>query len=316
MRVLVTGGAGFIGSHLVRALLDRGDAVVVLDNFSTGKQENIAPILADIHLYEGDMRDYALVQRAMEGVELVFHEAALPSVPRSVADPITSTSVNVVGAVTVLKAAVDAGVRRLVYAASSSAYGNAQEKLKVETLCPKPRSPYAVTKLAGEYMLQAFSACYPIETVGLRYFNVFGERQDPSSQYSGVIAKFSKAMLQGERPTIYGDGTTSRDFTYVANVVEANLLAGGAPAEVNGHIMNAACGDNISLLQLVSQLNEILGTTLEPLFGPERAGDVQHSCADIAKAKALLGYQPRVDFASGLRRTVDWYAANLAGGSA
>lgn len=311
MRVLVTGGAGFIGSHLVRALLKQGYEVRVLDNFSTGKRENIEAVLTDVELFEGDICDYDLTLRAMEGVTYVFHEAALPSVPRSIKDPITSTRVNVVGITTVLKAAVDAGVRRLVYAASSSAYGNTLEKVKTETIFPSPRSPYAVTKLAGEYMLQAFAACYPIETVGLRYFNVFGERQDPNSQYSGVIAKFCRMMIEGDRPTINGDGETSRDFTYVQNVVEANLLAATAHSSVSGQIFNAACGGNVTLNQLVDQLNALLGTELEPMYGPERGGDVKHSCADIRKAVEFLGYKPSVGFAEGLERTLNWYRAGM-----
>lgn len=311
MKVLVTGGAGFIGSHLIRGLLERNHSVRVLDNFSTGRRENIAAILNDIELLEGDIRDHELVSKAVMGVESVFHEAALPSVPRSIKDPVSSTDVNVMGTTVLLKAAVDQGVQRIVYAASSSAYGNQKELLKTETMLPAPLSPYAVTKLAGEYMLQAFSKCYPIETVGIRYFNVFGERQDPHSQYSGVIARFAKALLLGERPTIYGDGETSRDFTYVQNVVDANLLAMAAGSEVNGQVMNVACGVSITLNHLVDKLNEILGTRLEPIYVPERSGDVRHSLADTRKAQQLLGYEPRFDFETGLRRTVEWYRTAL-----
>lgn len=311
MRVLVTGGAGFIGSHLTHELLRKNHQVRVLDNFSTGKRENLEGLLGDVELFEGDIRDQELVSQAMAGVELVYHEAALPSVPRSIADPLTSTSVNVLGTTNVLKAAVDAGVRRFVYAASSSAYGNATELVKSEGLPPRPRSPYAVAKLAAEYMLQAFYTCYGLETVGLRYFNVFGERQDPNSQYSGVVAKFCRMMLQGERPTINGDGTVSRDFTYVRNVVEANLLAAEASPEVSGQVINVACGGSVSLLDLVAALNEILSTDYEPIFGPERSGDVQHSCADITKARKLLGYQPSVNVMDGLRRTMEWYRSQL-----
>lgn len=310
MRALVTGGAGFIGSHIVRELLARGSEVRVLDNFTTGKRSNLDEVAGDVEVFEGDIRDYDLVRTAMEGVEYVFHEAALPSVPRSIEDPITSAAVNVVGTTTVLKAAVEAGVRRVIYAASSSAYGNSPERVKRETLNPKPLSPYAVSKLAGEYMVQAFTYCYNIETVGLRYFNVFGERQDPHSQYSGVIAKFCRMMLQGQRPTIHGDGTTSRDFTYVRNVVDGNMLAAFTP-DVTGEVFNIACGDSISLLELVRHLNRILGTSLEPVFGPARKGDVHFSRADIRKAKEILGYSPRVDFATGLSRTLDWYASNV-----
>lgn len=311
MRVLITGGAGFIGSHLVREALRRGYSVRVIDNLSTGKRSNLSDIEKDIEFVEGDIQNYPLLQRTMRGVEVVFHQAALPSVPRSIQDPITSTLVNVVGTTTVLKAAVDAGVRRVVYAASSSAYGNVPELLKTETMFPRPLSPYAVTKLAGEYMLQAFASCYGLETVGLRYFNVFGERQDPTSQYSGVIAKFTAMMLRHERPTIYGDGATSRDFTYVQNVVEANFLAMSAPKDkVNGRVINVACGRSITLNQLVDELNRVLGTDLQPIYGPERPGDVRHSCADIRLARELIGYEPKISFDVGLEKTVEWYRSH------
>lgn len=311
MRVLITGGAGFIGSHLVREALNRGYDVRVLDNLSTGHRSNLTEVERDIEFVEGDIRNYDLVMKVMKGVEIVFHEAALPSVPRSIEDPISSTSVNVVGTVTVLKAAVDSGVRRVVYAASSSAYGNTAEELKVETLPPSPLSPYAVTKLAGEYMLRAFSVCYGLETVGLRYFNVFGERQDPNSQYAGVIAKFVSKMLRNERPVINGNGSISRDFTYVQNVVEANFLAATAPASISGRVINIACGNTITLIQLVQELNQILKTDLQPIYGPGRPGDIHTSCADISLARELIGYQPRVDFSTGLRRTVEWYRRAL-----
>lgn len=308
----MTGGAGFIGSHLVHALLQQNHEVRVIDNFSTGKRENLDAVLKDVEVFEGDIRDYDHCRRALRGVEVVFHEAALPSVPRSIADPVTSTDVNVLGTTVVLKASVDTGVRRLVYAASSSAYGNTAEKVKTETIFPRPLSPYAVTKLAGEYMLQAFANCYPIETVGIRYFNVFGERQDPTSQYSGVIAKFCRMMLQGERPTINGDGLTSRDFTYVSNVVDGNLLAASASSDASGRVFNVACGGNVSLNQLVADLNTILGTELTPIYGPERAGDVAHSRADISAAGAVLGYRPMISFEEGLRRTLEWYRSELS----
>lgn len=312
MRVLVTGGAGFIGSHIAEECLRRGYEVRILDNVATGSRENLRHLLGHVEVFDGDIRDYDLVLRACQGVDSVFHQAALPSVPRSILDPITSMSVNSIGTTTVLKGAVEAGVRRVVYAASSSAYGNAEEAIKSETLTPKPLSPYAVSKLTGEYLLKAFANCYGLQTVGLRYFNVFGERQDPHSQYSGVIARFCKEMLQGQRPTINGDGLTSRDFTYVANAVAANLLAATAPDYVSGQIMNIACGDSITLLQLVAELNRLLGTDLQPIFAPERTGDVKHSRADIGKASALLGYKPQVDFATGLSRTLNWYRNAVA----
>lgn len=311
MKVLVTGGAGFIGSHIVQELLNRSHEIRILDNFSTGKWENIQDFLSNVEVIEGDIRDEALVARSMRGVEIVYHEAALPSVPRSIVDPVTSASVNVLGTTVVLKAAVDAGVRRLIYAASSSAYGNNPTAVKSEDLPPRPISPYAVAKLAGEYMLQAFANCYPIETVGIRYFNVFGERQDANSQYSGVIAKFCSMMLRGESPTINGDGSTSRDFTYVKNIVQANMLAAEAPSRVSGQVVNVACGGSVSLNQLVNELNSLLGTSLVPTYGPDRKGDVKHSCADIRLANELLGYAPVVGFREGLQYTLDWYRTSL-----
>lgn len=307
MRVLITGGAGFIGSHIVREALVRGYNVRVLDNLSTGHLENLADVDRDVELIIGDIRDSDCVMSAMKGVEVVFHQAALPSVPRSVQDPISTVDVNVMGTAIVLTAAVRAGVRRVVFAASSSAYGNAPEAKKSEALLPHPLSPYAASKLAGEYLLHAFSSCYPIETVGLRYFNVFGERQDPISQYSGVIAKFTSVMLDGKRPVINGDGTISRDFTYVSNVVDANFLAATAPSRVSGTVYNVACGHSISLTELVQQLNEIIGTDIEPIYGPARPGDIHSSCADISLARRELGYEPTVGFSEGLERTVEWY---------
>lgn len=315
MRVLITGGAGFIGSHLVRAAVVRGYDVRVLDDLSTGRKSNLASVEQDIDFVVGDICDYDLVRNLMQGVEIVFHQAALPSVPRSIADPLRSTIVNVVGTTTVLKAAVDAGVRRVIFAASSSAYGDVPELLKTETMLPRPLSPYAATKLAGEHMLRAFANCYNIETVGLRYFNVFGERQDPLSPYSGVIAKFIGLMLRNQRPVINGDGTISRDFTYVDNVVLANFLAAEAGSDVSGRVLNVGCGGSISLTQLVNELNTILGTDLVPIYGPERPGDVHHSCADIRLAQQVLGYEPVVPFAEGLRRTVEWYRKQFLGGN-
>jgi len=301
---LVTGGAGFIGSHIVDELVRRGESVRVLDNLSTGKRGNLARAWDQIEFIEGSLTDPSTVQRAMQDVDYVLHQGALPSVPRSVADPATSHEVNVTGTINVLIAARDAGVKRLVYAASSSAYGNSPTLPKREEMPTNPLSPYAVSKLAGEHYCRAFCQVYGLETVCLRYFNVFGPRQDPQSQYAAVIPKFIAMMRRDERPTIYGDGSQSRDFTYVANVVQANLLAAAAP-QAAGRVMNVACGQRHTLLDLVSALNRLLGTHLEPVFQPDRAGDVKHSLADIAAAKELLGYEVLVPFEEGLGRTAE-----------
>ena len=303
---LVTGGAGFIGSNLVATLAERGETVRVLDDFSTGKRENLADLADQITLFEGSVADEALVREAVAGVDYVFHEGALASVPRSVEDPAATNHANVTGTLTLLLAARDAKVKRLVFAASSSAYGDQPTLPKVETMAPSPLSPYAVTKLACEYYCQAFTACYGLETVCLRYFNIYGPRQDPQSVYAAVIPKFIEAMLAGERPTIFGDGEQSRDFTYVADCVAANLLACTAPAAV-GHTVNVACGARYTLNQLVELLNQALGTAIEPLYKPERAGDVKHSLADISAARQLLGYEPSTSFEDGLRKTVEWF---------
>lgn len=306
---LVTGGAGFIGSHIAEALVKRGDRVRVLDNFMTGKRENLTHLTGKIEFIEADIRDYAATRQAMENVNVVFHEAAIPSVPRSVADPQLSHDVNVNGTFNVLMAARDAGVKRLVFAASSSAYGDTEVLPKVETMMPNPLSPYAAAKLVGELYCQTFTRVYGLETVALRYFNVFGPRQDPTSPYSGVISKFVTALLENQTPTIFGDGEQSRDFTYVANVVDANLRAAEAPA-ANGHVMNLGIGDRITLNQLLDELQKIIGTNLEPEYKETRPGDVRHSLADIAKAENLLGYRPLVGLAEGLKYTVDWYREN------
>jgi UDP-glucose 4-epimerase len=305
-QVLVTGGAGFIGSHLVRALLARGDHVRVLDNFSTGRRENLTPVLAEIELIEGDLRDPAALARATAGVELVWHQGALPSVPRSVADPLTSNAVNIDGTLGLLLAARDAGVRRVVVASSSSVYGDTPSLPKVETMASSPLSPYAISKLATEQYACVFARLYAIEAVALRYFNVFGPRQDPNSPYSGVIARFCTAALSGATCTIYGDGQQSRDFTYVDNVVQANLLAAAAP-EANGQFMNIACGVRTSLLDLVQLLSELSGHQLPIQHEPARSGDVRHSLAEISLAKRLLGYAPQVSIRDGLARTLEWY---------
>jgi nucleoside-diphosphate-sugar epimerase len=300
---LVTGGSGFIGSNLVAELLQRGHRVRVLDNFSTGRRPNLAPFLADIELIEGDIRSYHIVARAVKGVDNVLHQAALGSIPRSIGDPITTNEVSVTGTLNLLLASVEAGVRRFVYASSSSIYGDNPVSPKVETMAPNPKSPYAVSKLAAETYCRVFHSIYGLETVALRYFNVFGPNQDPNSQYAAVIPKFLGMMTRGERPTIFGDGLTSRDFTFVENNVRANLLACEAP-NVGGQVYNIACGTSFTLRELVTNLNTILGTSIEPEFAPARAGDIQHSKADIAKAEAELGYRPSVGFDEGLRRLV------------
>jgi len=303
---LVTGGAGFIGSNIVEELLKRKDQVRVLDNFSTGRRENLTDFMGRIELVEGDLRDFKMVKRAVEGVDYVLHLGALASVPRSIRDPMTSNEVNVNGTINILLAAIGTSIKRIVYASSSSIYGDTPALPKVETMPPNPRSPYAVSKLAGEYYCRVFHAMYGLETVALRYFNIFGPRQDPSSQYAAVIPLFIKAMLKGEKPTIFGDGLQSRDFTFVANAVQANLLAANAP-EAPGRVVNIACSERYSLNELIEKLNSILGTKIEPLHTEARIGDVKHSLADISQARRILGYKPLVDFEEGLSKTVDWY---------
>lgn len=306
---LVTGGAGFIGSHIAEALVKRGDRVRVLDNLMTGKRENMAHLTGKLEFIEADIRDAAATRQVMEGVSIVFHEAAVPSVPRSVAEPQLNHEANVNGTFNVLMAARDAGVKRVVFAASSSAYGDTEVLPKVETMMPNPLSPYAAAKLVGELYCQTFTRVYGLETVALRYFNVFGPRQDPTSPYSGVISKFVTALLNNEAPTIFGDGEQSRDFTYVANVVDANLRAAEAPDAV-GQVMNLGIGDRITLNQLFDELQKIIGTNLKPNYAETRAGDVRHSLADITRAESLLGYRPLVGLAEGLKYTVDWYQEN------
>lgn len=309
-RYLITGAAGFIGRSIAAALLARGESVRGVDSLITGKRENLAGLEA-MEFLQGDLADPETCQKACAGVEIVFHEAALASVPRSVADPI-GTNVNCVDAtLNLLVAARDAGVRRVVYAGSSSAYGDTPTLPKREDMVPKPISPYAVAKLAGEHYMQAFARVYGLETVVLRYFNVFGPYQDPTSHYSGVLAIFCRKMLAGEQPTIYGDGEQSRDFTFIENVVKGNLLAAAAPAEkASGEVMNLATGSRITLNQVFQLLCELTGYRGKPAYAAERAGDIRDSLADISRARELLGYTPRVDFREGLRRTVDWYRAN------
>lgn len=305
-RYLVTGGAGFIGSHLVEALTESGRELRVLDNLATGSRENIDAFVGGSDFIEGDIRSYHVVREAMADVDYVLHQAALPSVPRSIRDPITSTDVNVMGTLNILHAAREAGVRRVVIASSSSVYGDNPALPKKEDMCPRPLSPYAVSKLAAEQYCQTFWRVYGLETVALRYFNVFGPRQSPYSQYAAVIPKFISALLAGEPLTVHGDGTQSRDFTYVANVVQANLLACEAP-DAAGHVFNVARGDRHTLLDLIAVLESISGKRAEIVHTPSRPGDVPHSQADIASASKLLGYDPAVEFADGLKRTFDWY---------
>lgn len=312
MKFLVTGAAGFIGSAIARRLIGEGHSVVGVDNLITGNLENLASVREEVEFHEADIRDTAAMERLCEGVEVIFHEAALPSVPKSVLDPLTSHQNNIEGTLTVLLASRAKGVRRVVYAASSSAYGESPTLPKHEEMTPAPISPYAVQKLTGELYMQSFTRVYGLETVSLRYFNVFGPFQAADSPYSGVLAKFITAMLTNQSPVAYGDGLQSRDFTYVDNVVEANLLAATAPAErVSGKVYNVACGERYSLLDTFQILKEITGFAGELKFGPPRTGDIQHSLAAIERAKADLGYAPEVDFVEGLRRTVAWYAGRL-----
>lgn len=305
-RVLITGVAGFIGSSLARALLAQGAEVRGLDNLATGSLENIREIRSRMEFIEADVQDEAAVRRACEGVEYVFHEAAIPSVPKSVADPIGTNGPTLTGTLYVLEAARQAGVKRVMYAASSAAYGDAPELPKVETMLPGPISPYAVQKLAGEHYLTSYARVYGLETVSLRYFNIFGPRQDPTSQYSGVLARFILVMLAGETPLIYGDGSTSRDFTYIDNVVSANLLAAKAPASVSGKVFNVATGRRITLLEAFTEVKRITGYTGEVRFAPEREGDIKHSVADISAAERELGYRVVTELAEGLEKTIAW----------
>ncbi|HEY4307834.1 MAG TPA: SDR family oxidoreductase [Pirellulales bacterium] len=302
---LVTGGAGFVGSHIVAALLARGDRVRILDNFCTGHRKNI-PSDSRVELHEGDLTDPAAVARAVAGVECIFHEAALASVPRSLETPLDTNAACVTGTVVLLDAARKAGVRRVVYAGSSSAYGDKLASSKRESDLPGPLSPYAAAKLSAEFYCQAFAHSFGIETVTLRYFNVFGPRQDPNSPYSAVIPLFVTSMLAGRSPVVYGDGGQSRDFTFVGNVVHGNLLAADAKG-VSGRVFNVANGRSTNLLKLIELLNEYLGTDVEPVFKPPRTGDVRESLADISEARRALGYEPQVEFEEGLRRTIAYY---------
>lgn len=310
-RCLVTGGAGFIGSHLVDALLQRGHDVRVVDDFSSGRRENLEHALHRIELIEADLRDPDVCRHACRDIDIVFHQAAVPSVPRSVADPLTTHDANVNATFHLLLAARDARVRRFIYAASSSAYGETDAGPKSEALTPRPLSPYAVSKLAGEHYARVFHLCYGLETLSLRYFNVFGPRQDPQSEYAAAIPRFITAILRGEPPTIFGDGQQTRDFTYIDNAVHANLLAATTP-HADGTVLNVGCGRSISVNEIVATISRILGSSVTPRHTDPRPGDIRHSQADISLARRHLGYEPLVDFEEGLRRTIDWFAARVA----
>ena len=307
MQALVTGGGGFIGSNIARALLERGDSVRVVDDFSTGREVNLEGV--DVEVVRGSIEDRDTVDRAMRDVEVVFHQAALPSVKRSVDDPGRTHAVNATGTLNVLDAARAAGVRRFVYASSSSAYGDTPVLPKREDMVPSPLSPYAVSKLAGEHYCKAFTKVYGLECVALRYFNVYGPRQDPTSHYSAVIPLFATALLTGATPTVFGDGEQTRDFTYIDNVVRANLLAAEAGPQVAGEAMNIACGERVSLNELLSAIAEVVGLEdFEAVYRDPRPGDVRDSLADITKAHSLIGYVPEVRLSEGLKRTVEWFS--------
>lgn len=308
-KFLVTGAAGFIGSALTRAILERGDSVCGFDNLSTGNRENLKDVFDRIEFREADLCNANAIADACKGIDYIFHEAALPSVPRSVSDPLGAHDANVTGTINLLIAARDAGVKRVVFAGSSSAYGDQPTLPKHEGMMPMPISPYAATKVACEMYMQCFYRCYGLETVTIRYFNVFGPRQDADSQYSAVLAKFIISMLNGVRPTIFGDGEQSRDFTYIDNVVKGNMLACFAPAEkVCGKVLNVATGETISLNETYALLQKLTNFQDAPIYAAERAGDIKHSYSDISLAREVLGYEPSVSFEEGLRRTIAWYA--------
>jgi nucleoside-diphosphate-sugar epimerase len=311
-KYLVTGGAGFIGSNLVRYILHQGHEVVVLDNFATGKRENLADVADRIDLIEGDIRDRHAVDRALSGCAAIFHQAALGSVPRSVDDPVTSHDVNVNGTITVLEAARSAGIKRIVFAASSSAYGDQERSPKRETMPPMPISPYAASKVACEGYMQGYAAAFGLETVSLRYFNVFGPYQDPAGPYAAVIPAFVTRLLRGQKPVVFGDGEQSRDFCYIDNTCHANWLAAHAPAEAcDGKPINIACGRKASLNQILERLGELLGVEVVPEYRDVRAGDVKHSLADVSLARERIGYEPQVHFEEGLAKAIGWYRENL-----
>src|SRR3989449_10627317 len=308
---VVTGGGGFIGSHIVEELLRRNQTVKVIDNFSTGKRENVEPFEDEIEIIEADIADAKNLAQFLKGTDYVIHQAAIPSVPKSIIDPVKSHHANVNGTLRLLVACREAGVKRVVYASSSSLYGDSPTLPKHEGMIPKPLSPYGAQKLFAEIYCQVFTRAYGLETVSLRYFNVFGPRQDRTSQYSGVLPLFIPAVLEGRQPKIYGDGLQSRDFTYVQNVVEANLLACTTPG-VAGEVFNIACGDRITVNSMLQQINTIIGKDIAPIYAEPRAGDIKHSQADITKAQEKLGYKPQISFEEGLRRTIEWYRANIS----
>jgi UDP-glucose 4-epimerase len=307
---VVTGGGGFIGSHIVEELIRRGETVRIIDNFSTGKRENVEAFKNSAEILEADLAEAKNLRDLLDGADYVIHQAAIPSVPKSIIDPVRSHNANVNGTLNLLLACRDAGVKRVVYASSSSVYGDSPTLPKHEGMIPNPLSPYGAQKLIAEVYCQVFTRAYKLETVSLRYFNVFGPRQDATSQYSGVLALFIPAVLQGRRPTIHGDGLQSRDFTYVKNVAEANLSACTVPG-VAGQVFNVACGDRITVNSMLQQINQITGKDISPIYGDPRAGDIKHSQADISRAREHLGYQPKFTFAEGLRHTIEWYRKNI-----
>jgi UDP-N-acetylglucosamine/UDP-N-acetyl-alpha-D-glucosaminouronate 4-epimerase len=308
---VVTGGGGFIGSHIVENLVRQRNTVAkVIDDFSTGKRENVEAFKNDVEIIEADIAETKDLAQFLKGADYVIHQAAIPSVPKSILDPLKSHNANVNGTLNLLLACRDAGVKRVVYASSSSLYGDSPTLPKREGMMPNPLSPYGAQKLFAEMYCEVFTKAYGLETVSLRYFNVFGPRQDSTSQYSGVLALFIPAVLQGRRPTIYGDGLQSRDFTYVQNVVEANLLACKVPG-VGGQVFNVACGDRITVNSMLHQINKIVGVDISPVYAEPRSGDIKHSQADITRAREHLGYEPKVSFEEGLRATVEWYRKNL-----
>ncbi len=311
-KYLVTGGAGFIGSNLVRYILAKGHDVVVVDNFATGKRQNIVDFVDKIEFIEGDIRDRDTMDKAVAGASAIFHEAALGSVPRSVKEPLISHDVNVNGTLTVLESARAGGVKRVIFAASSAAYGNREESPKHEAMTPLPISPYAANKVACESYMRAYAACYGMETLCLRYFNVFGRYQDPEGAYAAVIPAFVSSILKGQKPVVFGDGEQSRDFCYIDNVCEANWLAANAPAQVcNGAAINIACHAHTTLNEILAMLKELMDSDIETEYTDTRPGDVKHSLADVSLAKKTIGYEPKVFFADGIRKAINWYTENL-----